>query len=373
MTTSTAPPSSSPPPSPTRCELAGKKIDDVKLVTSGAGAAALACLNLLVALGARRENIMRLATSRASSTQGRDDADGPLEGGLCAGHRRRARWPTCIDGADVFLGLSAAGVLKPECWPQHGAEAADHGARQSRPGDHAGAGARRRGPTRSICTGPLGLSRTRSTTSSASPTSSAARSTSAPTDDQRGMKIAAAHAIAELARGACPRRWRRPMAASNTSSSPLPRLTKYVLLYQDLLRPELLDAVADYTARHTPKSVHNMLATWRRFARHLVASGLLASNPFDTGADHKPRRWIPEALRYAELERTRRPPPAPTLGRGTPGPNGTWPCSLSSPVLASTVAPRSRSSARSKTPSAPQACAFSADTTNRRSFPSYPE
>ena len=38
-------------------ELAGKKIDDVKIVTSGAGAAALACLNLLVALGARRENI----------------------------------------------------------------------------------------------------------------------------------------------------------------------------------------------------------------------------------------------------------------------------------------------------------------------------
>ena len=38
-------------------ELAGKKIEDVKIVTSGAGAAALACLNLLVALGAKRENI----------------------------------------------------------------------------------------------------------------------------------------------------------------------------------------------------------------------------------------------------------------------------------------------------------------------------
>src|SRR6187402_736805 len=38
-------------------ELAGKRIEDVKIVTSGAGAAALACLNLLVSLGARRENI----------------------------------------------------------------------------------------------------------------------------------------------------------------------------------------------------------------------------------------------------------------------------------------------------------------------------
>ena len=38
-------------------ELAGKSIDEVKIVTLGAGAAALACLNLLVALGARRENI----------------------------------------------------------------------------------------------------------------------------------------------------------------------------------------------------------------------------------------------------------------------------------------------------------------------------
>ena len=38
-------------------ELAGKRIEDVKIVTSGAGAAALACLNLLVSLGAKRENI----------------------------------------------------------------------------------------------------------------------------------------------------------------------------------------------------------------------------------------------------------------------------------------------------------------------------
>jgi malate dehydrogenase (oxaloacetate-decarboxylating)(NADP+) len=49
-------------------ELAGKKIEDAKIVTSGAGAAALACLNLLVALGAKRENIW-VTTSMASSTK----------------------------------------------------------------------------------------------------------------------------------------------------------------------------------------------------------------------------------------------------------------------------------------------------------------
>ena len=46
-----------------------------------------------------------------------------------------------IVGADVFLGLSAAGVLKPEMLRGMAREAADHGARQSRAGDHAGSGA----------------------------------------------------------------------------------------------------------------------------------------------------------------------------------------------------------------------------------------
>ena len=53
-----------------------------------------------------------------------------------------------IDGADIFLGLSAPGVLKPDMVEAHGAAAADHGARQSDAGDHAGGGTARRGPTR---------------------------------------------------------------------------------------------------------------------------------------------------------------------------------------------------------------------------------
>jgi malate dehydrogenase (oxaloacetate-decarboxylating)(NADP+) len=93
-------------------ELAGKALADAKIVTSGAGAAALACLNLLVALGARRENIWvhdleglvyvgrEVLMDEWKSIYAQDSA-----------HRVLSE---SIPGADVFLGLSAAGVLKPE-------------------------------------------------------------------------------------------------------------------------------------------------------------------------------------------------------------------------------------------------------------------
>ena len=73
-------------------ELAGKTIDDVKIVASGAGAAALACLNLLVSLGAKRENIW-VTDIEGVVYKGRDDADGPLEGGLRPGDRQARRSP----------------------------------------------------------------------------------------------------------------------------------------------------------------------------------------------------------------------------------------------------------------------------------------
>jgi malate dehydrogenase (oxaloacetate-decarboxylating)(NADP+) len=93
-------------------ELAGKRIEDVKIVTSGAGAAALACLNILVSLGAKRENIWVT----------------DIEGVVYAGRAKLMdRWKSVyaqktearaladvIAGADVFLGLSAGGVLKPD-------------------------------------------------------------------------------------------------------------------------------------------------------------------------------------------------------------------------------------------------------------------
>lgn len=92
--------------------LVGKQIDTVKLVVSGAGAAAITCLDLLVKLGVKKENIT--VTDIAGVVyQGRSE--------------EMDRWKACyaietgartlsdvIEGADIFLGLSAGGVLRPE-------------------------------------------------------------------------------------------------------------------------------------------------------------------------------------------------------------------------------------------------------------------
>ncbi|MHB2265152.1 NADP-dependent malic enzyme [Aliihoeflea sp. PC F10.4] len=93
-------------------ELAGKKIGDVKIVTSGAGAAALACLNLLVELGAAHENIW-ITDRHGVAYKGRvEEMDRWKEPYLKDTNARTLA--DVIGGADVFLGLSAAGVLKPE-------------------------------------------------------------------------------------------------------------------------------------------------------------------------------------------------------------------------------------------------------------------
>ncbi len=97
-------------------ELAGKKIGEVKIVASGAGAAALACLNLLVTLGARRENIW-VHDLEGLVYEGRVE----LMDEWKAVYAQKSDTRTLaenIGGADVFLGLSAAGVLKPELLAQ---------------------------------------------------------------------------------------------------------------------------------------------------------------------------------------------------------------------------------------------------------------
>jgi malate dehydrogenase (oxaloacetate-decarboxylating)(NADP+) len=92
-------------------EVVGKNIEDVKLATSGAGAAGIACLDMLVALGLKPENILAV------------DRDGVLYAGRPNLDPDKARYARdtpkrtladIVDGADIFLGLSAAGVLKPE-------------------------------------------------------------------------------------------------------------------------------------------------------------------------------------------------------------------------------------------------------------------
>ncbi len=90
----------------------GKDIANVKLVCSGAGAAACACLDLLVSLGARIENIF-VADIAGVVYEGRMEEMDPNK--ACYAKKTAARTlAEIIPGADVFLGLSAGKVLKPE-------------------------------------------------------------------------------------------------------------------------------------------------------------------------------------------------------------------------------------------------------------------
>ncbi len=95
--------------------VVGKEMDRVKLVCSGAGAAALACLDLLVSLGVRRENIW-VADIEGVVYEGRTK--------LMDEQKAKYAQPTdartlreILPGADIFLGLSAGGVLKAEWLP----------------------------------------------------------------------------------------------------------------------------------------------------------------------------------------------------------------------------------------------------------------
>lgn len=91
-------------------ELAGKKLEDVKMVVSGAGSAAIACAKLYVAFGVKQENIkmfnskgvLKKNDERISDLQREFAIDGDIS------------LTDALKGADVFIGLSTADVLKPE-------------------------------------------------------------------------------------------------------------------------------------------------------------------------------------------------------------------------------------------------------------------
>ncbi len=92
-----------------------KDITTVKLVTSGAGAAGMACLDLLVDLGVKKENIIVSDSKGVLYEERQDIASGPSQ-------RRRSyakgvkqqTLSEALVGADIFLGVSAGGILKPE-------------------------------------------------------------------------------------------------------------------------------------------------------------------------------------------------------------------------------------------------------------------
>src|SRR5574337_925157 len=92
-------------------EVVGKQFDQVKVATTGAGAAGIACLDMLVALGVKPENILAF------------DREGVIHSARANLDPDKARYARdtpkrslaeIVAGADVFLGLSAGGILKPE-------------------------------------------------------------------------------------------------------------------------------------------------------------------------------------------------------------------------------------------------------------------
>ncbi|HNE99624.1 MAG TPA: NADP-dependent malic enzyme [Thauera aminoaromatica] len=93
-------------------KVVGKNIADVRLVCSGAGAAAIACLDMMVSVGLRRENIY-VCDSKGVIYEGREPNMEPTKARYAQKTEGRALGDV-IAGADVFLGLSTAGVLKPE-------------------------------------------------------------------------------------------------------------------------------------------------------------------------------------------------------------------------------------------------------------------
>ena len=92
-------------------KLVGKAIGNIKVTVSGAGAAALACLDLLVTLGLRRENIT-VSDIKGVVYSGRKEEMDPDKARYAQDTTARTL-AEIMDGADLFLGLSAGGVLKP--------------------------------------------------------------------------------------------------------------------------------------------------------------------------------------------------------------------------------------------------------------------
>ena len=92
--------------------LNGKKLSDVKIVASGAGAAAIATLNLLVSMGAQRKNIW-VCDIDGLVHEGRNTSMDRWKA-VYAQKTDKRTLADVIGGADIFIGLSAPGVLKPE-------------------------------------------------------------------------------------------------------------------------------------------------------------------------------------------------------------------------------------------------------------------
>ncbi|MCR9125507.1 MAG: NADP-dependent malic enzyme [Rhodobacteraceae bacterium] len=92
--------------------VSGRRFEDIKIVSTGGGAAGIACLNMLLKLGVRRENVW-LCDIHGLVHEGRTEDMNPQKAAYAQATDLR-RLDQVIEGADLFLGLSGPDVLKPE-------------------------------------------------------------------------------------------------------------------------------------------------------------------------------------------------------------------------------------------------------------------
>lgn len=112
MTTSTAPPSW-PPPRINGLRLVEKDIAQVRVVASGAGAAAIACLDLLVALGVKRDNIT-VCDSKGVIYEGRDEKLDDSKKRYAIKDNGQRKLADAMAGADIFMGLSGPKLVSQD-------------------------------------------------------------------------------------------------------------------------------------------------------------------------------------------------------------------------------------------------------------------
>ncbi len=92
--------------------VVGKRFEDIKIVSTGGGAAGIACLNMLLKLGVKRENVW-LCDLHGLVYEGREQEMNPQKAAFAQPSDKRSL-DEVIAGADMFLGLSGPGVLKPD-------------------------------------------------------------------------------------------------------------------------------------------------------------------------------------------------------------------------------------------------------------------
>ena len=93
------------------CHLTGRELADIKVVVNGAGAAAIACTELVKAMGVRHDHVI-MCDRKGVISKDRTDLDQWKSAHAVATDKKTLA--EALEGADVFLGLSAAGALKPE-------------------------------------------------------------------------------------------------------------------------------------------------------------------------------------------------------------------------------------------------------------------